>query len=132
MEVSQWITLFDTITVNATAAVESAVVDLRVGPSEHASPYALSLRVDSAGAPNTSDVKVQVQESWDGVNFDAYADHVDLVSSTLLSRPSGPGLYNSYPVTGFLAPYLRFKVTGVGSNPADTVLDARLLFKEEC
>lgn len=130
MDVQQWVQVFNGVTVNATGSVESAVIDLRVGVESSPTPYALSLKVDSAGGPNTSDVQVQVCESQDGTNFDAYSDRADIVSSTLLARPGGPGLYNIYPLTGLLAPFLKFKVTGVASNPADTVLDARLLYKE--
>lgn len=125
MEHSAWQRLFDAVLVASGGNVESPVIELRVGPML---PYAISLSASSVlGA---ADVKLQVQASPDGTNFDAYADHADIVDSTLLAKPSGPELWNEYPLNDVASPFLKFKVTGVASNPADTLVSAKLLFRE--
>lgn len=119
--------LFASVVVASTGSVEGPIIDLSgVGPLS--SPFAISLR--AASVTGTADVKVQVHSSEDGVNFSAYADHPSLTDSTLLSKPNGPELFNEYPLADVLNKYMQLKVTGVASNPADTVLDAKLLVRE--
>lgn len=118
--------IFSAALVNATASVESPILDLSVGPG-HA-PYTVMMKAASAGG--TADVQLQYHTSADGVNFDHYDDNVDIVNGSATARPAQPEGTNSYLFSDFMNRFVQFKVTGVGSNPADTLVDATLLWRE--
>ncbi len=117
-------TPFASVLINAGGTAESPIF----ARSLMGSLETLSLRV--ASVSGTADVKVQLATSPDEVNFDAYADNVDIVASTLLAKPNNPEGYNPYPLPNPLNRYFKFKITGIAANPADTLADAYLFFRE--
>lgn len=118
--------IFAAVAVASAGNAESPVLDLTVGATS--TPYTIALRASSVSG--TADVQLQVQESEDGTNFDDYADHPNVIDSTLLAKPTGPELWNEYPLTDAPNKFLRFKVTGIAANPADTLVSAKFLFRE--
>lgn len=89
---------------------------------------AIVLKASSvAGA---ADVRVQYATSPDGTNFDAYDDNEDLCPSTLLQFPNNPEGYNVLPAPAARNLYLKLKVTGIGSNNADTLVTAIAMCRE--
>ena len=118
--------IFNAVAVVSTGNAESSTFDLVYT----AQVEAVVLRAKSAsGAP---DVKLQHALSHDGTNFDAYADNTDWTASSATAKPNNAQGYNSYiPPSGTAAGrYIKFKVTGVGSNPAGTVVNAYMIFRE--
>lgn len=118
--------LFDNVLVNATGSVEGPILDFRVGPS--ITPYAIAMKASSVSG--TADVKLDFHTSEDGTNFDHYDDRPDIVSSSLSERTNGPELWNEYPFTDVMNKFIQMQVTGVNSNPADTRVSAKILFRE--
>ena len=120
--------LFNAVLVNALGSVESPVVELRVGAALSPAPFAVALQASSVGG--TADVKLEYATSEDGVNFGSFDDTTDIIASTLLDRSNNAEGWNDYPFTGVFNKFLKCKVTGVAANPADTLVSAKLLFKE--
>ena len=120
--------LFAAVAVASAGNAESPVLDLRLGPS--ITPYTIALRASSVSG--VADVKLQVATSEDGINFSHYDDSSDVVTSTLLARQAGPELFNEYPLANVFNKFLKFRVTGVGVNPADTLVSATLLVHILC
>jgi len=120
------LTLFSGVTVNGTGSVESAVVSLRHVMSIE------SIVLRAASVTGTADVKLEYITSPDGINFEDYADTTDVVSSTLTANATGPEKFNPFfpPADAPMNMFIQFKVTGVGTNPADTIVDAYLILRE--
>lgn len=110
--------------VNATASVESPALHVHLTDSIDA------LVVSAVSATGTADVRVQYCTSLDGVTFDDYDDNPTLVSSTLATFSNGPELPNVVAMPGPRNPYLKIKVTGVNSNPADTLVTVTAVCRE--
>jgi len=117
--------LFDAVAVASTGSAESQVVPMR------AVAVAESLLVQATSASGTADIKVEYAVSHDGVNFGSYDDYTDLIASSVTEFQTDEGL-TAISLPNMLAPYVKFKVTGVGSNPADTLVTMRLLLREAC
>ena len=116
--------LFVATAVASTGTAESGVVDLT-----RATPR--SLLVDLAADSGTPDVKIEIAISTDGVTFGDYADFDSILASSagaFGSTPSGPHIQplDDFPV----APYVTFRLTGVGSNPATTTATIDLFVEE--
>jgi len=92
-------------------------------------PELASLFLACSSASGTADVKIEVAFSADGSTFTPY-DVV--VSSTLTGFPSNAEGLNRQSLDAFdpLAASLRFRVTGVASNPADSVCTVDLVARD--
>jgi hypothetical protein len=120
------IRVFPAQTLDGAAAIESSPIDLRY--IDHIVGF--QMRVASAGG--TADAKVEyaigVGDDPSTVVFGEYADTDDIEDATSgLTTPEG---WNSFVFPTVVAPFMRLRVTGVGANPADTVLEGVLLVKE--
>lgn len=117
-------TLFDAVALASLGAITSAVLD-----TEHMGRlHDLSLKVSSV--TGTADAIIEYATSPDGTNFDAYSDNTALAASTLLAKAGNPEGFNGYPLPIFLNRYVRFRLTGIASNPADSLVTGYLFFDE--
>lgn len=120
------IRVFVEVPVDATDAVESDPVNMQF----YDGLVAFLIRAASAGG--TADVKIEYRQGWDQadgtVAWGEYADTAELEDTTAgLATPEG---WNAIPTPTLLAPWVQFRVTGVGANPADTIVSADLWAKE--
>lgn len=74
---------------------------------------------------STADVGFFYMNSPDGQTFGSYADNAALQTSTLSTANSTGMFVLSLPP--ILAPYVRFVLSGTGSNPVDTRVTAWLV-----
>ena len=87
----------------------------------------LALRVVSvAGA---ADVRVEMQSSRDGENWDDEDDRADITSSTATDRPGNQEGWNVYDVPTPVNNFVRFLIDELASV-ADTLVSARLICEE--
>lgn len=117
-------TLFSAVLINGAGNAESPILDLRLVARLE------GLILQASSVTGTADVKVQLSTSHNGVAFDNYADNPDVVSSTLLAKPTAPEGFNTYAMPAPLSPYAKLKVTGVGTNPADTLITGYVMMRE--
>jgi hypothetical protein len=118
------VTLFDAVLINAAGTAESGAVPLQyVSRLE-----GLDLKVSSVSG--TADVKVQYAVSPDNTNFSDYGDNPNITASTLLANPTAPEGFNAYPLPTPMAGYIKFKITGIAANPADTLATGYLIMRE--
>lgn len=117
--------IFDTIAVASTGSATS--LSLGVGYSSRVE--AIILR--AASVSGTADVKIEYATSHDDTNYDSFDDNLDVTSSSGTDKPNNKEGYNSYPMPAPLNSYIKIKVTGVGANPADTLVDCYLVLREE-
>lgn len=119
--------LFDTEAelVNATASILSLVVDV-----QHATRVE-SLWLRASSVTGTADVKAEYRTSWDGNHWEHFDDTQDITSSTLTDRANNAEGFNTFPVSAPLNRYIQIRITGVGTNPADTLVAAYLVVREE-
>lgn len=119
-------TLYNAVVVVSTdAGIESPVVDLK----DAAQLPSVVLKASSVSG--AADVKLEYVTSPDSTNFEDYADTVDITSSTNTDKPNNKEGFNPYFMP--TAPenrYIKFKVTGVGSNPADTLVTCYMMLRE--
>lgn len=120
--------LFAAVAVASLGTAESPSIELRLGPS--ITPYTISLMASSVSG--VADVKLQIATSEDNVNFSHYDDRANVIASTLLERPNGPELANEYPLSDVFNKFVKFKVSGVAANPADTLVSATILIHIIC
>jgi hypothetical protein len=89
----------------------------------------ISLIVKVYAASGTPDVKIEYAVSSDGTNFGAFTDNTALVaSSNAFATPKG---ITAAPLPNFLAPYVKLKITGIGGNPAGTIVDGVFVGREK-
>jgi hypothetical protein len=111
--------------INAAGSSESGIFPLKYA----AELEGLGLR--AASVTGTADVKMQYAVSPAGTNFSDYGDNADIVSSTLLANTTAPEGYNDYSLPAGLLGWIKFKVTGIAANPADTLVTCYLFIREE-
>lgn len=97
-------------------SVESPVADL----TQIRRVESVQIRLTSTGSP---DVKIEYGVS---ASEDESPYFHELVASTNTDFPTNVGRWIIIPVPNPLGDFFRIRVTGVGSNPADTVVDAHL------
>jgi hypothetical protein len=118
--------LMSAVLVASTGSVESSAFPLQ---------YVVSIEgivVKASSVSSTADVKVEYVTSPDNVNYEAYADTQDITSSTLLDKagnPEGANPFNMPPLIPSNG-WIKFKVTGIASNPADTLVDLIMMVRE--
>lgn len=119
-------TLFSSVLINATGSEESEAL-----PLQHILQVeGFSLR--AASVAGDADVTLEYALSPDGTNFESYDDNQPITSSTATDKAGNPEGYNTFPMP-FSIPasgFIKFRVTGVGSNAADTLVDLYLYFRE--
>ena len=114
--------LFNGVPINGTGSAESVAVDLRHTDTLEAFQYQV---VSAGGAP---DVKVEWALSQDGVTFNQYTDQSPIVASSA-ARATPEGMqFIALPAA--LARFIKFKVTGLATNPADSIFDGWLQCRE--
>lgn len=118
--------LFDNVLINGAGSAESDAIVL-------AFVAALAgLVLQAASVAGTADVKLEYVTSPDGTNYEDYTDTQDITSSTLTDRTGGPEGFNAF-VMPPLTPgsqTIKFRVTGVNANPADTRVTVYAFIRE--
>ena len=111
-------TLLSAVLVNGTGNVETEILSL-----QHVN-FIESLVLRASSVSGTADVKLEYVTSPDGTNFESYSDTTDITSSTLVDKPNNAEGFNPFfpPIDAPLNSYVKFRVTGIGSNPADTLV----------
>ena len=118
-------TLFLDVTVNATAAITSPSISLEYATRVEG----LFLRARSVAG--TADVRAEYATSWDGTEYDSFADTTDITSSTNTDRPGNAEGFNTYTMPSVLGNrYVQIQVTGTATNAADTLVTAYLIVRE--
>ena len=115
--------LFDNILINGVGSATSEVFPMR------GVERAESLLITASSVLGTADIKIEHAISVDGVIFGSFDDYTDIVASSLTEFVTDEGL-TAVPLPNFLAPYVKFKVTGVAANATDTRVTIRLLLRE--
>ena len=118
-------TLFLDVTVNATAAITSPSISLEYVTRVEG----LFLRARSVAG--TADVRAEYATSWDGTEYESFADTTDITSSTNTDKPGNPEGFNTYTMPSVLGNrYVQIQVTGTAANAADTLVTAYLIVRE--
>lgn len=117
--------LFVAVTVATTSAVESGAASLA-----RITPATLSCLIQCTSLSGTPDVKIEYAVSSDGTTFGSYADFDALISSTLAAWGATAQGVHVEELTVPMTPWIRFRVTGVGANPADTLVSIDLYGEE--
>lgn len=106
------------IPVATTSTAETDPFDLRRCGSVEA------LWIIAASATGTADVKAEYALSLDGVTYTTFATYTDLIASsaTLFASPASPEGLNRVLMPVVPGRWIKFLLTGVGSNPADSVV----------
>jgi len=88
--------------------------------------------VKASSVSGTADVKVEYVTSPDNTNYEAYADTQDITSSTLLDKANNPEGANPFNMPPLIPSngWIKFKVTGIALNPADTLVDLTMIIRE--
>ena len=110
----------------AVSGPTSSAIDLRTGVLRLESlTYTLS------SVLSTPDVAMFYRVSPDGVTWGSFADFLPLSGSLLTSTFSGgnPQGYHTLALPNALAPFIEFAVSGVGSNPQDSLCTMDLLLR---
>lgn len=118
--------VFSAVTVASTNSAESEVIDCTNGL-----PVSLVIQLTSATAD--PDVKLQVATSADGTTFGSYDDFAEIIASSLGAFGTSVQLPHTitFAETSFpRAPFLQFKLTGINSNPSDTIATVTLYVEE--
>lgn len=106
------------LAVASTGTALTAAFDLRRCGSVEA------LWIVATSATGDADVKVEYALSLDGTTYTTFATYTDLTSSTAtdFASPAAPEGLNRVLMPVVPARWIKFLVTGVGSNPADTLV----------
>lgn len=115
--------IFPGSTVAGTASVTSGAVNCTNG-----TPRTLDIQVTSE--TGTPDAKIEFATSQDGTTFSAYTDYDAIVASTFGVFGTEAETFHTLEVSLPAARFLSFKITGVGSNPADTIATLTLNVEE--
>lgn len=112
--------IFDGVLINATADASSRAICVKSG-----GVFGIWYQATSAGG--TADIKLEVLMSYDdtSANFVEPDNQPDITSSTSDEAIHVDSIYPT-PMK-----YFKVKCTGVGSNPADTVITAYLFTQSE-
>ena len=132
------IILFEDVVVNATGSVESSEQNL-TRAKEPGGDFALA--VNATSIAGTADLQIEVllynpaSETWSGTfySYNSSADvlltYSGVIADSTFTRFTRDGAFYFFPVGVPLIGSFKVKVTGVGSNPADTILNAVLIRK---
>jgi hypothetical protein len=118
--------IFSATGINAAATATSAAIDLRYMTPKY-------LYLDASSATGTATLKVEVVVSHDGSAFGGYADYDDIIADTsdVAEFPTVDAL-RAVPLPNILHnTVVKFRVTGLGGNPADTIINSMYLVGEE-
>ena len=88
---------------------------------------ALAIVYQVSSVASTADVGFFFANSLNGTDFGSYADNAALQASTF-STANSTGVY-TLSLPPLTAPYVRFVVSGTGSNPVDTRINAMLVLR---
>ena len=103
--------------VNATASVTSSAQRIvQVGTVE-------AVWIKAASASGAADVKLEYALSVDGSAWTDYGLYTDLVASTNTDFTTDPEGLHPILSPPLPASWVRYRVTGVNSNPTDTVVN---------
>lgn len=116
--------LFDAELVNGTGSVTSERV-----PMKYAMRAEGLLVLATSPSGGTPDIKIEYAISDDGETFGSFDDYDDLVEASATDFAT-PGGITAVSLPNFIATYVKFKVTGVNSNPTDTLVTVKLLIRE--
>lgn len=117
--------IFDDVLVASTGNVESEVLPIGWITTLE------SLVISAVSETGDADVMLEFATSPDGVNFEHYDDTTPITTSTLTDKSNGPELYNPFFMSAVpYNLYIKFRVTGVNSNPADTQVTILAILRE--
>lgn len=117
------VNLWDTATtINATAAIASAAV------SQKWSLGTCALHVILAGSSPSVDIKFEVSRDQNPDNFVDSYNTAGSTNNTIATTLTASRYIVFSPA---MAPFIRIKITGDGSNGANTTARAYLIFQEE-
>ncbi len=119
-------TLLNAILVNGVGSVETEAL-----PLQHVN-FIESMVIRASSVTGTADVKLEYVTSPDGTNWEAYADTTDITASTLVEFANNAEGFNPLfiPADAPLNAYVKFKVTGIALNPADTLVTLYAMLRE--
>jgi hypothetical protein len=120
--------------VASTGAVVSAAIDIdRIARIE-------ALRLRAASATGNADVKLEFARGHlpiestppteigrDEARRAIFGAYEELFASSATEFSAAPEDWQSYDMVAPLSRFVRFRVTGVGANPADTLFDLKLI-----
>lgn len=115
--------LFDAEALGTGATLTTGIIPLQYVPS------IIGLALRAVSAAGAADVRVEMQSSHDGTNFDDEDDRADISSSTATDRPNNTEGWNIYSVPAPVNNFIRFTIDELAAV-ADTVIDARLVCEE--
>jgi hypothetical protein len=118
-------TIFDGVAVASTGSQTSGVVSL-----QHVSTLE-SIVLKASSVLGAADVKLEYSTSPDNASFDSFDDNADITSSQATDKPNNTEGYNAFPHPAPLNNFIKWKVTGVGANPADTLVSAYAMLQED-
>lgn len=118
--------LFNDETINGTGSATTPALDLRW--IDRVEALLIKAESDSGAA----DVKVEyaISKSKADADFGSFDDEVDILESSNTDFTTNPEGWHTVSMPNPLAPFIKIKVTGVGTNPSDTKVTARLLCRE--
>ena len=109
-------------TLAVAASIESGVMDLRLCRA-----FAVQMKAAASG----SAAKLEYATSPDGTNFDSYDDNPDLIADNNTEFPNNTEGWNTKLLDNdFPNRYVKLKVTGLATNPANTVVAVNLMCKD--
>jgi len=107
----------DDAAVASTGSATTSGFDLRqFGTNEALFFQAVSVSGDA-------DVKIEYALSLDNSTYTDFSDFTDLIASSLTTYASFPETLHRILLPVMPGRWVKFKVTGVSSNPADTTVD---------
>lgn len=89
----------------------------------------VSVMLTAISATGTSDVKLEYAVSHNDSTYGSFDDYADIIASSVTEFVTDEG-FTVVSMPEILAPFVKFKMTGVASNPADTIATMYLLCRE--
>ena len=117
--------VFDAELVDQTAVVDSVLSDSVKGFRLDQFHF-FGLWIQATSTSGTADVDIQIVQSYN----DTAANYVVPNTGGTMASSVSDEAAHVYSVSPVPMPFLRFRVTGVGSNPADTVVTAFAWFQD--
>ena len=119
-------TLLNQRSLNGTAVVTSAAIDLRFAVR------AESLLLLASKTGGTANIRVRYAISRNGQTLDGnYVANRPIIYQLQTDFPDSAKVWNSVPLPNFLAPYVILQFSGVTGNPATGVSVSATLYVRE-
>lgn len=115
----------ENIAVATTSVVYTKAIKLRYA-------IAFSLKIKATSSSGTADIKVEIEEATDLPTTEGSSDTSYVVpdSMSAIYTSLSDELVHIKQITPVCAPYMRLKITGNASNPADTIVNASIITQQ--